>query len=186
MDANIQPNFFNDDFTKRKYSYLEKFGILSGLVIGGFILAAVIQLSIMLTMINFKDIFNLKEETLFAIMAKPENFTKTVLMQGLGTLVLMAIPAFVYAKIVSNNAVVFLGFNRKISIKQVLFVVGIAIAGMILSGSLGELTKVIIPNFLKAKADKMEAAYEAGVMMFVNMKSFGDYLFSLLKREIFL
>lgn len=179
MDANIQTDFLNDDFIKPKYSNWGKLGILVGLILGGLIVTGIMQFIILFTMIDLKNLSNLSQENLIAVMAKPENFTKVVIMQGFGTLLLMALPAFFYAKIVHQKALAHLGFNSKFSIMQVLGVIGIAIIGLLLSSSLGEFTKIILPKALKTIADKWESNYEDGVAMFVNMKTTSDYLFSL-------
>lgn len=179
MDANIQTDFLNDDFMKPKYSNWSKLGILIGLILAGLIAAGIMQFIILFTMIDLKNLSSLSQENLIAVMAKPENFTKVVIMQGLGTFLLMALPAFFYAKIVHQNAIANLGFNSRFTVKQVIWIIGIAAVGMLLSSSLGEFTKIILPKALKTVADKWESNYEDGVAMFVNMKTIGDYAFSL-------
>lgn len=179
MDANIQTDFLNDDFMKPKYSNWSKLGILIGLILAGLIAAGIMQFIILFTMIDLKNLSSLSQENLIAVMAKPENFTKVVIMQGLGTFLLMALPAFFYTKIVHQNAIANLGFNSRFTVKQVIWVIGIAAVGMLLSSSLGEFTKIILPKALKTVADKWESNYEDGVAMFVNMKTIGDYAFSL-------
>lgn len=183
MDANIQTDFLNDDFMKPKINYWGQLGILMGLVIAGAIVAALMQFIILLTMINFSELMSLmgNETKLMQIMAKPENFNKVVLMQALGTFIMMAIPAIAFAKIVNQKVEPYFGFKTKVNAIQIFLVIVIALVGLGLSGSLGELTKVLpMTKGFRAMAEKMEKAYEAGVMMFVNMKTFGDYLFSIL------
>jgi len=182
MDANIQPNDWLSNELKPKFSHFGQLGILLGLIIGGLILTALMQFIILATMINISDMFNLNEAKMLEVMAKPENFGKVVLMQTLGTLLTMALPALIFIKIITTekDAILF-GLKQKINYRQILLVISIAIAGLYLSGGLGELSKLIpLSNYLKQRADKLENAYESGVMIFANMKTTGDYLFSLI------
>ncbi|MCX6210208.1 MAG: CPBP family intramembrane metalloprotease [Bacteroidetes bacterium] len=177
----------NDDFTKPKMSYWGQFGILLGLVIVGAILTGIMQFAILLSMIKFKDLLSTmgNETQLMNLMSKPENFTKVVLMQALGTFIMMAIPAYFFVKIVNGKVESYIGFKTKINIVQVLLVIVIALVGLGLSGGLGEFTKVLpMSKSFRAMAERMEKTYETGVMMFVNMKTFGDYLFSMLMIAI--
>ncbi len=182
MDANIQPDFLNDDFTKPKpISYWGQLGILLGLIIGGAIVAAFVQLIIFLTMTDFKTLMSGNADKLMDVMTNPANVSKVMLMQVLGTLVLMAIPAFAFARIVNKQPIQYLGLNHKINFTQVGLVVAIAFVGLILSGALGELNQMIpISHKLKLKFDKMEADYAKQIMIFSNMKTIGDYLVSMI------
>lgn len=182
MDANIQPNDWLSNELKPKFSHIGQLGILLGLVIVGLILTAIMQFVILATMINIGEMFSLNEAKMLEVMAKPENFGKVVLMQTLGTLLTMALPALIFIKIISNQkkAILF-GLKERINYQQILLVIAIAIAGLYLSGGLGEFSKLIpLSKYLKEKAEKLEDTYESGVMIFANMKTTGDYLFSLI------
>lgn len=184
MDANIQPNDWMNE-NKPRLTHSGQFGILMALVGGGLILAFLIQLIMALSMVSMGDIFSGDSKRLLAAMAKPENINKARLMQMLGTLVLMCFPALVFAKIVSKQPIEYLGLKGKFSWQQVGLVVGIAIAALFLSGGLGELNKQIpIPANWAAKFKKMEDEYAEQVMVLSSMKTFTDYLLSMVMIAI--
>ena len=180
MDANIQPNDWLNEAQHRRFSFWEQIAILIGLIIGGFIVAALIQLIIGFTMIDIKNLSNLNKDNLMSMLVKPENFTKVLMMQLFSTLFIMAVPAFLFAKIIKENALTYLGFTSKINIQQILLVIGIALFGLGLSGGLGELNKMIpLTKNLKATFESWEKDYEKQVMIFANMKTIGDYVLSI-------
>ncbi|MFY7965127.1 MAG: CPBP family intramembrane glutamic endopeptidase [Chitinophagaceae bacterium] len=185
MDANIQTNDWLENELNPKVSYAGQFAILIGLVLGGAIVAALIQLGVLMSITDLKTLMSGDTDKLMALMALPQNNNKVMLMQVLGTLVMMAIPAFLFAKIVSKNSINYLGFNHKINHFQILLVIVIAIVGLFLSGGLGELNKLIpVSNSLKIKFEKLEDDYEKQVMIFSNMKTIGDYVISLIMIAI--
>jgi len=93
---------------------------------------------------------------------------------------IIQIPAFVCARFVNRQPVRHLGLNTVFSISQIGLVIAMVFAGFYLSGALAELTN-LIPISAKAKAafEKMEKAYTDQVMIIANMKTFGEYIFSL-------
>jgi uncharacterized protein len=186
MSANIQPNDWFNEVSKPKISIIGQFGILLGMVGFAVLIAAFIQLIFVISMgCSFNDIIGGNEDKIFSAMSKPENLTKAMLLQTISTLVIMAIPAFALARIITKKPTEYLGFSSKIDYQQILLVVAIAIVGMLLSGSLGEVSKLIpLPNSWKIKADKLEASFEKGVMIFANMKTTTDYLLSILMIAI--
>jgi uncharacterized protein len=181
MNANIQPNDWFTEVTKPKFSYWGQLGILIGLIGVGMIVATLIQLGFALAMVDGKSFFSLDENKLIEIMAKPQNFNKVVWMQVLGTLTIMALPAYVFAKIVSKQPLQYVGFSKKINYNILGLVIIIAIVGLALSASLGEVSKHIpLSNYWKLKADKWEGNYEKEIMIFANMKTWFDYFYSLI------
>lgn len=185
MDANVQSIDWLENELKPKISYFGQFGILIGLIGVGAILAALIQLGILVTLTDLKTLMSGNSDKLIEIMALPQNTNKVMLMQVLGTLVMMAVPAFVFAKIVNKHPIQYLGFSNKINALQILLVVAIAFVALFLSGGLGELNKLIpLSNSLKIKFEKLEQDYEKQVMIFANMKTFGDYFLSMIMIAI--
>ena len=185
MDANIQTNDWLANEMKPRISYFGQFGILIGLIGVGAILAGLIQLGILITITDLKILMSGNSDKLIEVMALPQNTNKVMLMQVLGTLVMMAVPAFVFAKIVAKQPVQYLGFSNKINYLQILLVVAIAFIGLFLSGGLGELNKLIpLSNSLKLRFEKLEQDYEKQVMIFANMKTFGDYFLSMIMIAI--
>ena len=78
-----------------------------------------------------------------------------------------------------------LGFNTKMSAKQVVIVLMIAFVGLILSGALGEINQAIpLPAKWLAAAKEAEAKYKESMMSMVTMKTTTDYLLSLIVMAI--
>ena len=180
MDTNIQPKDWFTEATKRRYNFWEQLAILIGLIIGGFIVTAIIQVAIGITMVDLKNLSNLNKDYLMQVIAKPENFVKVLLMQLLSTLVLMAVPAVLFVKIIKQQPIKYFGLNNRISTLQIVLVVVIALCGLGLSGGLGELNKLIpLSKGLKATFESWEKDYEQQVMIFANMKTVTDYILSI-------
>jgi membrane protease YdiL (CAAX protease family) len=185
MNANIHPNDWLSNELKPKISYGSQLLLLFGLIIGGFILAGIIQLGFVLSMMSLKDLMNGDAQKMMQAMAKPENVNSARLMQMFGTLVLMFLPALIFAKIVNGKPLDYLGLKNKFNLTQLGLVIAIAIAALFLSGGLGELNKLIpIPHKLELKFKAMEDTYAEQVMIIGNMKTFADYIISLIMIAI--
>ena len=185
MDANIQPNDWLSNELKPKISYCSQLLLLFGLIVGGFILAGIIQFGFVLSMMSLKDLMSGDAQKMMDAMAKPENINSARLMQMFGTLVLMFLPALIFAKIVDGKPLDYLGLKNKFNLPQLGLVIAIAIAALFLSGGLGELNKLIpIPHKWELKFKAMEDSYAEQVMIIGNMKSFADYIISLIMIAI--
>jgi hypothetical protein len=136
-------------------------------------------------MMSLKDLMNGDAQKMMQAMAKPENVNSARLMQMFGTLVLMFLPALIFAKIVNGKPLDYLGLKNKFNLTQLGLVIAIAIAALFLSGGLGELNKLIpIPHKLELKFKAMEDTYAEQVMIIGNMKTFADYIISLIMIAI--
>ena len=166
---------------KPRISNFGQFGILIGLFGAGTILAVIIQTLFALSMVNMSDMMGGNGKALLDALALPQNVNKVRWMQSLGTFAMMFLPAFFFALIVSKKPFQYLGLSKSAHTNQILIVIGIAITALFLSGGLGELNKIIpIPQNWAAKFKAMEDTYAEQVMMIASMKSFGDYLISIL------
>ena len=186
MDANVQSNDWLQQELKPKLSYLGQFGILIGLIAVAAMVVAVMQFGILVSMgVTLKDLMSGNEDKMMAIMAKPENFVKATMLQALSTLMLMAVPAFILARMVTKNVFEHLGFNIKINYKQILLTIAIAVFAIILSLSFTEANKYIpYPHSWRLKAEKMEETYLKSVLVFANIKTIADYFLSILMIAI--
>jgi uncharacterized protein len=93
----------------------------------------------------------------------------------------MALPSFFFARIISRSPFKYIGYNSAISGKQVFIVIGIMLAGLFLSGALGEVNKLIpltksAENYFKGLEDE----YDKQVLLIANMKSVADYIISII------
>jgi membrane protease YdiL (CAAX protease family) len=185
MDANIQPNDWLSNELKPKISYGSQLLILFGLILGGLILAFFVQLGFTLSMMSWQDLMSGDAQKMMSAMAKPENINKARLMQMFSTLVLMFFPALMFAKIVDGKPLDYLGLRNKFNLPQLGLVAAVAVAALFLSGGLSELNKMIpIPHNWEVKFKAMEEAYAEQVMIIGNMKTFADYIISLIMIAI--
>lgn len=155
--------------------YFSQFFILIGLLIGAFILAGAAAIVLWSSMVG-GSLMDMEKG-----MLNPANADAVKVVQLVSSMVMFIVPAFVFARIVNKQPVKHLGLKTKFNISQVGLVVAMVFAGFYLSGALAELTN-LIPISAKAKAmfEKMEKAYVDQVMVIANMKTFGEYLFSLM------
>lgn len=155
--------------------YFSQFFILIGLLIGGFILAGAAAIVLWSSMVG-GSLMDMEKG-----MLNPANADAVKVVQLVSSMIMFIVPAFVFARIVNKQPVKHLGLKTKFSVSQVGLVIAMVFAGFYLSGALAELTN-LIPISAKAKAmfEKMEKAYVDQVMVIANMKTFGEYLFSLI------
>lgn len=111
----------------------------------------------------------------------PENANIARLLNTLASLFVFFFPALALARIISKRPFTQLGFRTGISPKQILLLLGLSVASIMLSGALGELNEWIpLPAKWYAKAKEMEEVYKASMLSMATMKSFTDYLLSLI------
>lgn len=114
-------------------------------------------------------------------LIKPENVQFSRFANALTTFIAFFIPAWAVAKIAHKNAFQTLGFNSRISIKQVIAVGVISFGALFLSGSLAAINEIIpmSAGFLE-KARKLENEYQQTMIALAAMKNIGDLLLGLL------
>jgi membrane protease YdiL (CAAX protease family) len=157
-------------------SYGVQFILLMSLIIGGLILAAIASAIIIFTMMggSFSSL------SVTEIM-KPEHANANKVLQIASTLALFFAPAFVFALIVHRKPLQYLGFNSKISPKQIGLVILVACTGLFLSGALGEINELIpISKGMRTYFKKLEDDYLQQMMAMIQMKNIVDYLVSLI------
>lgn len=114
-------------------------------------------------------------------ITQPGNANIAILFQFVTTFLFMAVPAFVFARIMKRNAFLYIGFNTAISGKQVFIIIGIVLVCLILSGALSRLNEIIpIPSNAEAYFKAKEQEYNKMVTGLAQMKTTGQYLLSLL------
>jgi len=154
--------------------YFSQFLILIALIFGAFLFGGALAILIWTSMVG-GNLLGMEKD-----MLNPANATAVKVVQLVSSMAMFLIPAFVFARIVNRQPVRHLGLKTKFSISQIGLVIAMVFAGFYLSGALAELTN-LIPISAKAKAafEKMEKAYTDQVMIIANMKTFGEYIFSL-------
>jgi len=112
---------------------------------------------------------------------KPENVNIARFLNTLASVLVFMLPALILARNLSKNAFSQLGFNSIIGIRQIVPLLLIMVAGIMLSGALGDLNeKIPLPAALYAKAKALEDEYKTSMMAMANMRTVMDYLLSLL------
>jgi hypothetical protein len=114
-------------------------------------------------------------------ISKPGNVNIARFLNTLASVLIFLLPALILARKISNKAFTQLGFNSTIGFRQIIPLLLIMVAGILLSGALGDLNeKIPLPAALYAKAKALEEEYKASMMAMASMKTLFDYVLSLL------
>ena len=112
---------------------------------------------------------------------KTENVNIARLLNTLASVLVFLLPALILARNLGKNAFTQIGFNSAISARQIIPLLLIMVAGIMLSGALGELNeKIPLPAALYAKARALEDEYKASMLSMASMKTVYDYILALL------
>jgi membrane protease YdiL (CAAX protease family) len=161
------------DSNSKQVSYTSQFGIFLGLTAAGFVLSIIIGAIIWVMMEGIPP-------TKMEDMMQPKYYNVTMIIQGVSTFLLFFLPAYLFAKVCYRKPNVFLGFNKRFNMQQVLLVAGILLLTFPLSGALGELNKILpIPQSWAVKFKAMEKAREAQEAMLININTLPKYILSL-------
>lgn len=164
---------YTDD--SKDITYGAGFFILLGLWLGGFILGVVLTVPIWLVMGNGGI------EGLQTGMANPENVNAVRVIQVVTTFVIFFLPAYFAALILNRKPFKLLGFNRNFDVKQAFLALAIMFLGALTAGAFAQLNEMIpIPDSAAALFKLMEEQYAAQIEAISNMKTFGDYVMSLI------
>jgi membrane protease YdiL (CAAX protease family) len=161
---------------KEPMDYLVQFFLFIGLFFGALMLMFIVVAIILFAMKGGK-VLSLNETELL----KPENANLSKVLQLVSTLFLFFTPAFFFALIVNGKPFTYLGFNKKVSIKQLGLVILVACSGLFLSGALGEINELIpISKSARVYFQTLEDNYIDQMLAMVQMRSVADYLLGLL------
>ena len=160
-------------------SYSKGVFILIGLWFVGFLVGGITSIPVWMLMTG-RSILSMQED-----MLKAEFVNAVRVVQVVSTFITFFLPAYFTAIILNHKPVKLLGFSMQFTYKQMLLSVVIMFAAALTAGALAELNeKIPIP---KAAADffrRLEDNYSSQVEAITNMKSFGDYIISLIMIAI--
>ncbi len=160
-------------------TYASQFAILLGLLGVGMIVGNLLVLSLGSVMMQIPI------EQVGKALTQPGHLQTTRFLNTLASFLVFCTPALIFARIVDQKPMQWLGFNRVIQTKQLLLVALIAFTGLMMSGALGELNQNIpLPAQWLAKAKEFEAKYKQSMMAMVAMKTVWDYLFALIAMAV--
>lgn len=163
------------DADSKGVSYANAFLILIGLWIAGFIAGGVLSIPVWVAMTG-KGVMSMPAELL-----KPENINAVRVIQVVSTAVTFFLPAFFTAMIINRRPVKLLGFTTQFNYRQLLLALGIMFGAAITAASLAELNELIpIPKNAADYFRKLEDNYSAQVEAMTNIRTFGDYIISII------
>lgn len=166
LDYNVQP--------EPRFSPLSQFAILCllagfGLIVGSLLCIPIATAYLHVPLTQLPD-----------ALTKSENANLSRALQFVSTFFFMAVPAFVFARIMNRKPFKYIGFNSAISGKQFFIVVGIVFMALILSEALAEVNEIIpITKSAETYFKGLEDAYNKDMLAIANMKTLTDYIVSL-------
>lgn len=152
-------------------------GILLAFLGVGVILASFAQLAILFMAMPAGSSFESLQNDMMRAMKDPENVNAMRLMQAVGTLLIMFVPAWLYATISWRKPAFWLGFNDKFNLKQLVLAIVIILCASLVASSLADISKAVVSNFpdLNATARRMEDTYNEQVIAMSNLRSWPEY-----------
>jgi membrane protease YdiL (CAAX protease family) len=115
------------------------------------------------------------------IILQPEHSNMAQFANALASIIAFGVPCVILAFFSEGTLVQNLGFKKNIQIEQIGLVVLIALTGLLLSGSLGDITeKLTWSTSIRNWADGLEAQYKKALMAMTQMKSLVDLLFAII------
>src|SRR6478672_12464185 len=163
------------------YSGWGSLGMLTAFFFGGFIITGIVQLIIGFKMVpEGTGLGNMTTELLKA-MENPANVGLLRLMQVLGTLFMLCLPALAYNRVVNGKSFFWMGFNQHVWISQVLIGFAIIFLANVMAAPLADLSKSVIAHFpaLDAQAKELEDAYNKQILLMSNLRNWKEYIMAL-------
>ncbi len=161
--------------SSRGLSPFGQFGILLGLLGFGFILAGLVSIIVV------KVALGVPFSNLATALLDPKNVQVARVVQVVSTLVLFALPAFLFAVIVNKQPFQYLGFETRSNMRQFYLVLLIAIAALFSQSIISQLNEMIpISKHWEQVFKNMEDEYAKEVLTMVQMKTFADYIYSII------
>lgn len=163
-----------NDRNSKNFSFPSQIGIFLGLIGAGLIIGSLLSLVVWLGMTNSSFLTMQKD------MFKAENYYALMTIQGISTLFMFFLPVIFFAMICYHSASRFIGFDTRVSGKQIMWVIALLILVFPLGGALAELNKIIpIPaDWAKTfKAWEDERRVQEAIL--ININTFPKYLMSM-------
>ncbi|MCO5238531.1 MAG: CPBP family intramembrane metalloprotease [Chitinophagaceae bacterium] len=162
------------DAHSKGVSYANALLILTGLWIAGFIAGGVLSIPVWIMMTG-KSALQMPEELL-----KPEHVNAVRVIQVVSTAVTFFLPAFFTALIINRRPAKFLGFSMRFSYRQLFLALGIMFGAAVAAAALATLNEAIpVPQRAADYFRKLEENYSAQVEVITNIRTFSDYVISI-------
>ncbi len=155
-------------------SFMGTFFILLGLLGVGLIAGSLVAAGIMVAMTG-SSVFGLEKA-----MNDPANLQALKVVQLVSTFFIFFVPAWLASFLIHKRPFSFLGYNLRITWKQLGLAILIMLAALPMVSALADLNKLIpLPAAMAKFFKDLDTAYADQVRMMANIKGFGDYLVSL-------
>ena len=126
-------------------------------------------------------ILHVNLNTLQSILLLPENGKVAQFANALASVIAFGLPSMVAAYFAKGSWMQNMGFVSIKKVEQLSIVIALSIAGLLLSGALGDLTeKIPLSDNIRQWADSMEEQYKNALMAMTQMKSIMDLVFAIL------
>ncbi len=143
----------------------------------GFILMGAVQWLLTMNIMPRGKAITDSAEMMKAMLA-PENVGTARLIQVLGTMALLFVPAVLWSLVSNGKNVFWLGFNKYVNGFQILLGFMIIYAAALSAAPLADFTKYIVGHFpsIDAMAKSMEDLYAKQALALSNLKNWQEYI----------
>jgi membrane protease YdiL (CAAX protease family) len=161
-------------------SYFSQFALLlglfaAGLLIGSFLIAAVLQWATGMPMSRMETALQHSDNIFWARMA-----------QSLGSFFMFALPALLFAGFITKQPAYYLRLNKGFRFEQFFYVLLLLICSFFIVGLLAEWNQNIpLPSQWVQIFQQMENTYNQQVIVLATMHSVQDFIFSLVVLALF-
>ena len=163
------------DSYSKGISYGKGLLILIGLWIGGLLLGSILSIPVWVLMTG-RGLATMADD-----MMMPEYVNALRMVQVVSTFATFFLPAYITALIISRRPFKLMGFTAMATYRQFLLAIAIIFCGAVIAGALSELNNAIpIPKRAADMFKQLEENYSRQVEAITSIKSFGDYIISLL------
>lgn len=153
-----------------KIGFWGQLGMIIGLTIVGLIVGALLS-AVCWKMLTHTSLLSMQQN-----LSNPAFADAIKIIQCITTFLGFFVPAMMYAIIVANKPVSFIGFSSRISGYQVGLVIALVVIALLASGSLAELNRIIpISKKLALEFQQAEDAYLKQVSVIASFKTWADY-----------
>jgi uncharacterized protein len=164
------------------YSGLAQMGFLFLFTGVGLMIAALFQAVIGFALIPKGTSMLDSADAMMKAMSDPKNVNAIRLMQVVSTLLMLALPAWIFMRLCHSKHWLWLGFSKYFNVKQVVLGVVLIFCANMLSQPLVDVTKYLIKEsaWWVQKADAMEKLYTEQIMLMSNLTGWGEYFISII------
>ena len=173
--------------SNKGYTGLGQLGMLLLFLGAGLMLTTVLQVVIGFSIVPPGTPLSQIGTAMLEALKDPANVSASRMLQVVGTLCVLFIPAALYSWVCNGKNPFWLGFNKYLNLYQVAIGFLLIFMANLLAMPLQELSKKVIALFpaLNALAKSLEAAYNEQVVLLSNLKSIPEYILALVIMAFF-